>query len=147
VVEKARFLTYRFDAIRELPTGQLGDAGRGPGNARPAYGRPAAGALYISARIQPRPAARLPKAPADPNRVPAAVQRLRRLYDRALDPWVTPGSVDAAIGSVEGFNKVELDQVVAGCGFRQKFRTKPAVLNALQKWILDRKGAFVRAGV
>jgi len=87
------------------------------------------------------------KSPADPNRVPAAVQRLRTLYERALDPSVTPGAVDAAIGSVEGFTKAELDQVAAGCGFQQKFKTKPAVLNALQKWILDRKGAFARAGV
>jgi hypothetical protein len=91
--------------------------------------------------------ARPGKAPADPNRVPGAVQRLRTLYERALDPSVTPASVDVVINSVETFTKAELEQVAAGCGFQQKFKTKAAMLNALQKWVLDRKGAFARAGV
>jgi hypothetical protein len=90
---------------------------------------------------------RQPKAPADPNRVPAAVDRLKTLYQRALDASVTPEAVDAGVNQLEAFSKAELDQVVVGCGFRQKFKSKAAALNAIQKWILDRKGTFERAKV
>jgi hypothetical protein len=91
--------------------------------------------------------ARQPKAAADPDRVPAAVERLKALYGRALDASFTPDAVRAAVQAIKGFAKPEVDQVAAGCGFHQKFKTKAAVLDALEKWILDRKGTFERAQV
>ena len=91
--------------------------------------------------------ARQPKPPADPDRVPAAVGRLKTLYDRALDPSVTPETVEAGVGGLKDFSKAELDEIAAACGFRQKFKSKPAVLAALRKWILDRKGSYERAPV
>ena len=94
-----------------------------------------------------KPSARKSKPTADSDRVPAAVERLKTLHGRALDPSVTPDSVCAAVREIEGFTKAELDQVAVGCGYHQKFKNKPAVLAALQKWILDRKGTFERAHV
>jgi hypothetical protein len=94
-----------------------------------------------------KPPARKSKPAADPNRVPAAVERLKTLHGRALDPSVTPESVRATVLGFQALTKAELDQVASGCGFHQKFKNKPAVLAALQKWILDRKGTFERAHV
>jgi len=95
---------------------------------------------------KPKPVAR-PTKTADPNRVPAAVERLKTLYGRSLDPSVTGDTVRETINGINSFTKLELDQVAAGCGFHQKFKTKAGLLDALQKWILDRKGSFERAHV
>jgi hypothetical protein len=87
-----------------------------------------------------------PKAAPDPEKVPNATRTLQTLYERALDPSVTEASVSNAIEPMEDFKLDELKRIAVDCGFKQKFANKKAVLDALRKWILGRKGAFHRAG-
>jgi hypothetical protein len=101
----------------------------------------------------PKTPAKLPKAKTvqPPKATPAeliaqTVQSFRDLYDRALHPDVTPEVIQQAVTGASKLTKPQLDEVTAGCGFQQKSKTKAAALDALQTWVLDRKGAHDRAG-
>jgi hypothetical protein len=98
---------------------------------------------------KPKPArsGRPAKAPANPDRIPEAIARLKSQYDRALDSGVTTDTVNDAVDPLSSFTKPELEQVALGCGFQQKFKKKDDILTALKKWILQRKGSFDRASI
>lgn len=83
----------------------------------------------------------------DPDRVGTAVGKLKDLHARALDPNVTPESVQAAVKVFEKYTVDEVAQIAVGCGFSQKFPNRPATWKAISGWIIGRKNTKDRAEV
>jgi len=73
-----------------------------------------------------------------------AALRVRDLYARATDSAVTREIVEATVQALNPLTKNELIDLAVQIEITQKLKTKSDILKALERKILDRKGAFVR---
>lgn len=84
------------------------------------------------------------QAPPDPA---AVIARVKELHDQALDPTVTRETVEAEIGAYSKLSRSALDAVAQGCGFKQRFGNRDAIVKALIGYVMGRKGDVERADV
>ena len=73
-----------------------------------------------------------------------AALRIRDFYARATDPAVTRELVEATVRALNPLKKNELLDLAVQMEISQKLKTKADILKALERKILDRKGAFLR---
>jgi hypothetical protein len=73
-----------------------------------------------------------------------AALRIRDFYARATDPAVTRELVEATVQALNPLKKDDLLDLAAQMEISQKLKTKADILKALERKILDRKGAFLR---
>ena len=92
----------------------------------------------------PKATARKP-AGADPQRLQTALDALRGLYHRALEPDVTVERIQAEVGRLADMTKSQLDDLARQFEITRKLQKKDDVLKAIAQRIIDRKGAFERA--
>lgn len=75
----------------------------------------------------------------------AAAQRVRDLYDRAVDPSLQYAAIDAELKAVEKqLNKDEAVQVAREFGIAASLKTKKAAVEAIKRKITERKESAER---
>jgi hypothetical protein len=93
-----------------------------------------------------------PKGSAHPvvdgaQQIQTALDTVRRLYHRALEPEITVDFIQAEVGRFAGLSKPQLDELAKQFEISRKLKTKGDVLKAIAQRIIDRKGARDRSQV
>ena len=94
--------------------------------------------------LPPKGATRKAAGP-DPKRVQTALDALRGLYHRALEPEVTVESIQVEVGRLADMKKPELEELARAFEITRKLKNKNEILKAIAQRIIDRKGAVERA--
>ncbi len=82
--------------------------------------------------------------PGSAEKVRAATERIRALYERAVDPSVQYTAIDAEVKSLDKLTKDEAIQVARELGLAAPLKTKKAALDEIRRKIRERKESFER---
>ena len=86
---------------------------------------------------------------ADSQTISAAIDRVRDLYNRALDPATTRDEIEAACKVLADVDppKSALDGLAREMLISEKLKSKPVAIERIKQAILLRKGSYQRAQV
>jgi hypothetical protein len=97
----------------------------------------------------PPPRVRAKKGKADPQAAEMVRSRIVHLYERAREPETTREQIESAFAELEAMDLpvAQLQGLAKSVDIGQKLRSKKALVDAMKRAVLERKGAFQRVQV
>ena len=89
----------------------------------------------VTGKPAARPRAASAKPPADPNRIPKAIEAVKTLLDQSAHGGVTQQRIDEALTPFNAYLKSDLDQIAAGLTIAGKPKSKPDAIKKIRQFL------------